>query len=233
MSPRIRRLALIAAATLLLSVTAASPLTPAAAVTPPGDPVIAAVGDIACQSFSQSDGEGACRSDEVAALITELAPDRFLALGDLQYNNGKLEEFLRVYDQQFGHLNPITMPAARQPRIRDRGRPGLLRLLGRGGARPRGVLLVRPRRVARRVAELRHLPRRSRLRAGHATVRLAGRRPRRERRRVHPRLPAPPRVRLASLAEVRRPRRSATERRVGEPRCISTCGGCWTAREWT
>ena len=32
---------------------------------------IAAVGDIACQSFSQSDGEGACRSDEVAALLDD------------------------------------------------------------------------------------------------------------------------------------------------------------------
>jgi hypothetical protein len=30
-------------------------------------PKIVAVGDIACQSFSQSDGEGACRSDEIAA----------------------------------------------------------------------------------------------------------------------------------------------------------------------
>jgi Calcineurin-like phosphoesterase len=111
MSRRLRRVALIASATLLLSVTSASPFTRAGAVPPSADPVIAAVGDIACQSFSQSDGEGACRSDEVAALITQLAPDRFFALGDLQYNNGKLEEFLRVYDRQFGHLMPITMPA--------------------------------------------------------------------------------------------------------------------------
>jgi len=73
-------------------------------------PKIVAVGDIACQSFSQSDGEGACRSDEVAALITALEPDAFFALGDLQYNDGGLDEFLRVYDPQFGHLNPITYP---------------------------------------------------------------------------------------------------------------------------
>lgn len=84
--------------------------SPSVAVPPSSDPVIAAVGDIACQSFSQSDGEGVCRSDEVAALITDLAPHRFFALGDLQYNNGKLKEFLRVYDEQFGHLFPITMP---------------------------------------------------------------------------------------------------------------------------
>ena len=111
MQPRTRLAALIASATLLVSAVAAWPLAGGVAAASPGDPVIAAVGDIACQSFSQSDGEGACRSDEVAALITRLAPGRFLALGDLQYNNGKLKEFLRVYDHQFGHLEPITMPA--------------------------------------------------------------------------------------------------------------------------
>ena len=80
------------------------------AVTAAAPPRIVAVGDIACQSYSQSDGEGACRSDEVAALITSLNPDAFFALGDLQYNDGGLDGFLRVYDPQFGHLNPITYP---------------------------------------------------------------------------------------------------------------------------
>ena len=64
---------------------------------------------------------GACRSDEVAELITDLAPDRFLALGDLQYNNGALDEFLRVYDRQFGDLKPITSPA---PGNHEYGTPG-------------------------------------------------------------------------------------------------------------
>ncbi|MGH2540063.1 MAG: metallophosphoesterase family protein [Actinomycetota bacterium] len=111
MSLRIRRRALLATAMALVGgATLAGPVTPIAAAPPSPDPVIAAVGDIACQSFSQSDGEGACRSDEVAALITDLAPDRFLALGDLQYNKGALDEFLRVWDRQFGQLKPITMP---------------------------------------------------------------------------------------------------------------------------
>jgi hypothetical protein len=109
MSSWSRRVALFVGATLVMAVTSASPLTLAAAVSR-SDPEIAAVGDIACQSYSQGDGEGVCRSDEVAALITDLAPDRFLALGDLQYNIGKLSEFLRVYDRQFGHLLPITLP---------------------------------------------------------------------------------------------------------------------------
>jgi hypothetical protein len=46
----------------------------------------------------------------VARLITRLDPDAFLTLGDLQYNNGKLSEFMKAYDPQFGHLNDITFP---------------------------------------------------------------------------------------------------------------------------
>ncbi len=74
------------------------------------DPVIVAVGDIACQSLTQGQGRGACRSGEVADLIREIDPDRFVALGDLQYSNGKLSEFLRVWDVQFGDLRGITSP---------------------------------------------------------------------------------------------------------------------------
>jgi hypothetical protein len=106
---------------MLIAVNTVSGSVAPAAATPTEDVDIAAVGDIACQSFSQSDGEGACRSDEVAELITDLAPDRFLALGDLQYNNGALDEFLRVYDRQFGDLKPITSPA---PGNHEYGTPG-------------------------------------------------------------------------------------------------------------
>ena len=84
---------------------------PTAARSAEPDPVIAAVGDIACQSLSQGNGQGACRSDEIADLVTGLRPDRFLPLGDIQYQNGTTQEFERVYDVQFGHLKPITMPA--------------------------------------------------------------------------------------------------------------------------
>jgi hypothetical protein len=75
------------------------------------DPVIVAVGDLACQALTDGQSEGACRSQAVADLIREIDPDRFLALGDLQYNNGKLSGFLRVWDVQFGDLLGITAPA--------------------------------------------------------------------------------------------------------------------------
>jgi hypothetical protein len=137
-SPRVRAFVLIAAGSLLLTVTAVSSLTPAAAGAS-GDPVIAAVGDIACQSYSQSDGEGVCRSDEVAALVNGIAPDRFLALGDLQYSNGKLAEFLRVYDLQFGHLKPITMPTPGNHEYGTEGAQGYFDYFGAEAHGPDGV----------------------------------------------------------------------------------------------
>jgi hypothetical protein len=103
------------------------------------DPVrLVAVGDIACQSFSQSDGEGACRSDEVAALITDLDPDGFLALGDLQYNNGSLDEFRRVYDRQFGHMNPITWPTPGNHEYGTEGAQGYFDYFGARAHGPEG-----------------------------------------------------------------------------------------------
>jgi hypothetical protein len=74
------------------------------------DPVIVAVGDLACQTLTSGQGTATCQSGAVADLIREIDPDRFLALGDLQYNNGKLREFLRVWDVQFGDLKAITSP---------------------------------------------------------------------------------------------------------------------------
>lgn len=75
------------------------------------DPVIVAVGDLACQSLPQGQGTATCQSGRIADLIREIDPDRFLALGDLQYNNAKLSEILRVWDTQFGDLWDITSPA--------------------------------------------------------------------------------------------------------------------------
>ena len=118
--------------------TLIGPVTTGAAAPPPSDPVIAAVGDIACQSFSQSDGEGACRSDEVAELITDLDPDAFLALGDIQYNNGKLTEFLKVYDKQFGHLDPITLPTPGNHEYGTEGAQGYFDYFGDRAHGPEG-----------------------------------------------------------------------------------------------
>jgi len=72
-------------------------------------PVIAAVGDIACKSLPK-DHERRCRYNRVAEAIREMAPDAFLALGDLQYLHGAYEDFIAYYDRFFADLKDITHP---------------------------------------------------------------------------------------------------------------------------
>ncbi|MEX2421391.1 MAG: metallophosphoesterase family protein, partial [Actinomycetota bacterium] len=72
-------------------------------------PVIAAVGDIACNSLP-SEHRRRCRYDAVADAIRGIGPNAFLALGDLQYLHGGLEDFRRYYDRYFGDLKEITTP---------------------------------------------------------------------------------------------------------------------------
>jgi hypothetical protein len=131
MGSRRKFLLLVTVPVLAIAVASGAPT----GATDPPDPRIVAVGDIACQSYSQSDGEGACRSDEVADLIRSLDPDRFLALGDLQYNNGKLKEFMRVWDPQFGSLRQITNPV---PGNHEYGTPDAAGYFAYWGARAHG-----------------------------------------------------------------------------------------------
>ena len=104
--------------------------------------------------FSQSAGEGACRSDEVAELITDLDPDHFLALGDLGYNDGSLDQFLRVYDHQFGHLKPITIPAPGSHEYETPGAQGYFDYFGAAAHGPEGYYSFDLGAWARRVVEL-------------------------------------------------------------------------------
>ena len=132
------RVAAAAAVSCLTLASAVALAGPAGARPPAPSPEIAAVGDIACQSLTPSDGEGACRSDEVADLITDLGPDRFLALGDLQYQNATTREIERVYDVQFGHLGPITMPAPGNHEYGTEGAQGYFDYFGAVANPPEG-----------------------------------------------------------------------------------------------
>ncbi|HKZ89067.1 MAG TPA: metallophosphoesterase [Thermoplasmata archaeon] len=71
---------------------------------------IAAVGDIAC---AQDPGKNlkVCQYDDVAALVASMDVDRFLVLGDVQYEYGEYENFVRYYDPFFGPLAGITAPS--------------------------------------------------------------------------------------------------------------------------
>lgn len=94
-----------------------STLTPTITLTPPtptitGDnPVtIAAVGDMA-QGTTNTCGTSNCKTKEVSDLILSWNPNKFLALGDVQYEQGEMADFMKFYEPTYGRLKTITIPA--------------------------------------------------------------------------------------------------------------------------
>jgi acid phosphatase type 7 len=86
----------------------ASPATSPAA-TPVRDPVIMAAGDIACGSATQvSTG---CRHQQTADLIIDANPDAVLALGDIQYECGQINDFMVSFDASWGQFKEKIRPA--------------------------------------------------------------------------------------------------------------------------
>ena len=81
----------------------------------PADPVIAAAGDIACDSTSEFYNGGAgspghCRQRATSDLLVGRGFSSVLALGDTQYHVGALEDFNSVFDQTWGRVKPIIRP---------------------------------------------------------------------------------------------------------------------------
>jgi Ca2+-binding RTX toxin-like protein len=80
-----------------------------------GDPVIAAAGDIACDTNSEffNGGvgmEGHCRQLKTSDLLLNAGLSAVLALGDNQYHNGSLSDFNASFDPSWGRLKPIIRP---------------------------------------------------------------------------------------------------------------------------
>jgi hypothetical protein len=76
---------------------------------------VVAAGDIACDPRSSqfNDGQGVggwCRAKATAKLVARLDPDRVLALGDLQYDDGRLPAFRKSYDRSWGRFLDRTSP---------------------------------------------------------------------------------------------------------------------------
>ncbi len=73
--------------------------------------VVVATGDIACVEPPMAADPGRrCQYDLVGQLVTSLAPDRFLALGDLQYSYSGPPDYAN-YDRYFGSLSSVTSPS--------------------------------------------------------------------------------------------------------------------------
>lgn len=71
--------------------------------------IVVAVGDIACGSGDKV-AEDICKQKETAELVAKLEPDAVLALGDLQYEKGSFEDFLKFYDVTWGKFKSKTYP---------------------------------------------------------------------------------------------------------------------------
>lgn len=138
-APHLRRsiLTVIAVVVATAVVSTGAERSPARAVAH-DDPVVVAAGDLACQTLTSGEGSATCQSGAVADLIRSIGPDRFLALGDLQYNNGKLSEFLRVWDVQFGDLKPITSPIPGNHEYGTTDAAGYFTYFGAAAHPPRG-----------------------------------------------------------------------------------------------
>jgi len=92
--------------------------TPAMAVDKNGDPVVAAVGDMACDPSDPSFNGGAgtatnCAEARVSARMASVtAIDGVLGLGDYQYTCGDPNDFAVSYTPTWGVMNPWITPVA-------------------------------------------------------------------------------------------------------------------------
>ncbi len=90
----------------------------------PKDPVIVAVGDIACESYLKF--KDSCKHFETAELTEKIRPDAVLVLGDAQYNQGSLLNFLRFYDKAWGKFFDKTYPTPGNHEYETPGAKGYL-----------------------------------------------------------------------------------------------------------
>jgi hypothetical protein len=76
---------------------------------------VVAAGDVACDplnpSFNRGKGRGSwCRAAATAAAVDRLAPDAVLALGDLQYDDGRRTAYRKAYQDSWGGFRGHTHP---------------------------------------------------------------------------------------------------------------------------
>jgi acid phosphatase type 7 len=84
-------------------------------VRPPGGPVVAAAGDIACDpsNFYFNEGRGMgnrCHQRATSDLLVNAGLTAVLPLGDLQYYCGAQAAFMASYDPSWGRVKAITHP---------------------------------------------------------------------------------------------------------------------------
>lgn len=102
------------------------------------DPVVMAAGDIACAP-GEPRTANTCHHDDVSDLLVAADPNKVLALGDTQYDEGKLREFRRSYDDTWGRVKTRTRPVPGNHEYRTPDAEGYFDYFGdRAGRRRRG-----------------------------------------------------------------------------------------------
>jgi fibronectin type 3 domain-containing protein len=122
----------------MLIASLALPATASAA-----DPVIAAAGDISCNSTTvQSDR---CHQKATSDLIVNAGLSAVLTLGDAQYQDGGFSDFMNYYDKSWGRVKSITYPAVGNHEYQTSGATGYFdyfngvgNATGRAGDRSKG-----------------------------------------------------------------------------------------------
>lgn len=97
---------------------------------------IVAVGDIACAP-GEPVTETTCRQQQIADLITRLAPDQLWLPGDLQYSVGAAEAFRGSYDKSFGPFRRISRPVPGNHEYFTPGAAGYFGYFGRRAGDPK------------------------------------------------------------------------------------------------
>ena len=108
--------------TLVVVIATWSTTAPASAA----DPVIAAAGDIACNSTTPT-GSGStarCHQRATSDLLVAGGLSAVLTLGDAQYQDGTLSSFNKSYHPTWGRLKPITFPSAGNHEYKTAGAKG-------------------------------------------------------------------------------------------------------------
>lgn len=100
-------------------------------------PVVVGAGDIACNFVSDNKNE--CRQKETAEIVEKINPDIVLALGDLQYPDGSINNINNYYNKTWGKFKDITFPTVGNHEYTDNDANGYFEYFGlRAGEKGKG-----------------------------------------------------------------------------------------------
>jgi calcineurin-like phosphoesterase family protein len=98
------------------------------------DPVIAAAGDISCNTATVR--PSSCHQQAVSSLLLGHGLAAVLPLGDLQYESGTLDLFQRFYGPSWGRVKSITRPAVGNHEYNTSGATGYYSYFGAAAGPP-------------------------------------------------------------------------------------------------